>query len=133
MAHDIADDGKLCYLQGATKSDHEMVQLKQRRSNGVNKPVNCEVIRSAPLQDSPFILKECRYKFYNKKPYLPQSQDGNIRTTRTTIYHSSLRSSEPVFHFTEHHCLFCNKPTYFSGTKEVSMFSSQNVLIFKQL
>ena len=41
---DIADDGKLCYLQGATEDDHEIVQLKQRGSNGVNKPVNCEVI-----------------------------------------------------------------------------------------
>ena len=24
----IADDGKLCYLQGATKNGHETVQLK---------------------------------------------------------------------------------------------------------
>ena len=43
------------YLQGATKNDHETVQLiLQRGSNGVNKPVNCEVIRSSPLQDSTF-------------------------------------------------------------------------------
>ena len=27
--------------------------------NGVNKPVNCKVIRSAPLQDSPFINRIC--------------------------------------------------------------------------
>ena len=48
--------GKLHYLQGATKNDHETVQLiLLRGSNGVNKPVNCEVIRSSPLQDSTFI------------------------------------------------------------------------------
>ena len=52
---DIADDGKLCYLQGASKNDNEIVQLKQRGSNGIDKQVNCEVIRSAPLQDSQFI------------------------------------------------------------------------------
>ena len=56
----IAEDELLCYLdlQGATKSGHKTVQLKQNQgSNGVNKwPVNCEVITSAPpMQGSPFI------------------------------------------------------------------------------
>ena len=38
---DKANDGKLCYVQGATtRNDHKTVQLKQRGSNGVNKPFN---------------------------------------------------------------------------------------------
>ena len=54
--------------------------------------------------------------YCNKKPYLPQSHNGKFRTTKTTIYHSSLRSSEPLFHFTGY-CLFCSKPTCLSGNE----------------
>ena len=114
------------------KNDHEIVQLKQKGSNGVDKTsrLRDDKICTSSGQS---VYKDCRYKFCNKKPYLPKSQDGNIRTTRTTIYHSPLRSSEPVFHLTEH-CLFCNKPTCLSGNKSsADFFLSQNVLIFKQL
>ena len=109
---DIADDGKLCYLQGVTKTDYEITQtegeldfrkvlrdffrfccarfisgvfavfnfflsclyivsfpkilasrfvasLRGNTCKGVNKPVNCEVIRSAPLHNNPFINRIC--------------------------------------------------------------------------
>ena len=36
-----------------------MTSLRGSTCNGVNKPVNCEVIRFAPLQDSPFINRIC--------------------------------------------------------------------------
>ena len=82
---DIAYDGKLCYLQGATKHDHEIVQLtEQRGSNGVNRPINCEVIRYAPLQDSPFIRSaDTNFATKNRTcPNLKMETSGPTPTTR---------------------------------------------------
>ena len=52
---DIADDGKLCYLQGATKTVMKLYNSKRREALASTRPVNHEVITSVSLQSSPFI------------------------------------------------------------------------------
>ena len=126
----VADDGKLCYLQGATKSDHEIVQLKQRRSNGVNKPVNCDVIRSAPLQNSPFIsCADTNFTIRNRIcPNLKMETSGPPEPPSTT------RLCAPVNQF----LTLLNIIVYFAislfiylGTKKVSMFFQSERLDFQ--
>ena len=97
--------------KGATKNDHETVQLiLQRGSNGVNKPVNCEVIRSLPLQDSTFIRSADTNILQQKT--ISASTSGPPEQPSTT----RLCAPEKVFYFTEH-CIFCSKPTCLSGNK----------------
>ena len=123
---DIADDGKLCYLQGATKNDNAIVQLKQKESNSVNKPVNCELIRSAPLQYSLFI-RSADTNFATKKricPNLKMEASGPPEPSSTT------RLCAPVNQF---FTLLNIAYLFIWEQKKCRCFSNQNVLIFKQL
>ena len=82
-----------------------LASLRGSTCNGANKPVNdCEVIRFAPLQDSPFINRICPTSRWKHQDH----QNHHLPLV--------LRSCEPVFHFTEH-CLFCKKSTCLSENK----------------
>ena len=98
----------------------KLYNSKQRGLNGVNKPVT-----RSPLQDSPFIRSPCRYKYCNKKPYLPQCQDGNTRTTT--------RLWVPVNQFLTlmNIVYFAVSLLVYLGTKEVSMFCQSERLDFQ--
>ena len=125
---DIADDGKLCYLQGATENN-ETVQLKQRGSNGVEKTVNCEVVRSAPLQDSPYI-RSADINFATKNRICPNLKMG---TSGPPEPPSTTRLCAPVNQFFTllNIVFFVESLLAYLRTKEVSMFFQSEHLDFQ--
>ena len=126
---DIADDGKLNCLQGATKNDHEIVQLKQKGSNGVDKPVNCEVIRSAPLQDSPFI-RIADTNFATKIRICPNLK---METSGPPEQPSTTRLCAPVNQFFTllNNVYFAISLLVYLGTKVAPMFFQSDRLDFQ--